>query len=91
MLMCACAHAPKGWKSDHENKIREILRSGPSAKIYTLEIYPLYGSNCIETMHIIIIMLSGKFTTGTMAISVSFSVHYKSNDLTVWVGGGALH
>ena len=36
-------HAPKGWNSDHENKIREILCRGPSAKIYTLKIYPLYG------------------------------------------------
>ena len=36
-------HAPKGWNSDHENKIREIFCRGPSAKIYTLKIYPLYG------------------------------------------------
>ena len=33
----------KAGNSDHENKIREILCNGPSAKIYTLEIYPLYG------------------------------------------------
>ncbi len=40
--------APKGWNSDHENKIREILCNGPSAKIYTLEIYPLvYRHNSI--------------------------------------------
>ena len=32
-----------GTHADHENKIREILCRGPSAKIYTLEIYPLYG------------------------------------------------
>ncbi len=29
---------------NYENKIREILCSGPSAKIYALEIYPLYGT-----------------------------------------------
>ena len=34
----------KAGNSDHENKIRRILCNGPSAKIYTLEIYPLYGS-----------------------------------------------
>ncbi len=47
MLMCACA---KRLISDHENKIREILCRGPSAKIYTLEIYPLYGIrlSCLE-------------------------------------------
>ena len=33
----------KAGNSDHKNKIREILCNGPSAKIYTLEIYPLYG------------------------------------------------
>ncbi len=43
----ACVHAPKGWNSDHENKIREILCNGPSAKIYTLEIYPLYGIHAL--------------------------------------------
>ncbi len=32
-----------GTHADHENKIREILCRGPPAKIYTLEIYPLYG------------------------------------------------
>ena len=33
-----------GINSDHEIKIRKILCRGQSAKIYTLEIYPLYGN-----------------------------------------------
>ena len=33
----------KARTQTHENKIREILCNGPSAKMYTLEIYPLYG------------------------------------------------
>ncbi len=42
MLMCACA---KRLELRPRNKIREILCSGPSVKIYTLEIYPLYGNS----------------------------------------------
>ncbi len=37
--------------SHHENKIREILCRGPSAKIYTLEIYPLYGTHAQTLPH----------------------------------------
>ncbi len=44
MLMCACAKRLE--LRHHENKIREILCRVPSAKIYTLEIHPLYGA-CI--------------------------------------------
>ena len=47
--------APKGWNSDHENKIREILCNGPSAKIYTLEIYPLYGIHNAYDRHVILL------------------------------------
>ena len=45
MLICACA---KRLELNHKNKIREILCNGPSAKIYTLEIYPLYGTNEVK-------------------------------------------
>ncbi len=37
------------------NKIREILCNGPSAKIYTLEIYPLYGIHNAYDRHVILL------------------------------------
>ncbi len=67
--MCGTAVCcAKRLNPDHENKIRKILCSGPSAKMYTLKIYPLYGIEqstqisvkCGIVAHYSITLLSGQ-------------------------------